>query len=167
MEAPLLPFLFISIVYDIVSNLPHYSYHITSVHRNPDMKKLCRASSSVSNDSQGGRGQSKGRSSAQDRNSGEYREKEEMKESHGNGNGNRKNNRETKSSKKESKEALKELKEHDKLCADSLLVICRSAEDQKEIDDKNEARLLKIARGRYKCSRCGALKVCRHPCNAC
>lgn len=120
------------------------------------MKKLCRASSSVSNESLGGRAQSKGRSaSAHERSSGEFRDKEELKESHGN----RKNNRETKSSKKESKEALKELKEHDKLCADSLLVICRSAEDQKEIDDKNEARLLKIARGRYKCSRCGALKV--------
>lgn len=118
------------------------------------MKKLCRASSSVSNESQGGRSQSKGRS-AHDRNTGEYRDKEELKESHGN----RKNSRETKSTKKESKDALKEMKEHDKLCADSLLVICRSAEDQKEIDDKNEARLLKIARGRYKCSRCGALKV--------
>ena len=35
----------------------------------------------------------------------------------------------------------------------------RSIEEQKEIDDCNEARLLKIARGRYKCSRCGALKV--------
>jgi hypothetical protein len=130
------------------------------------MKKLCRATSSVSNEAQGGRGQFKGRSSAQDRNSGEYREKDEMKELHGNGNGNRKNSRETKSSKKESKEALKGWKEHDKLCADSLLVICRSAEDQKEIDDKNEARLLKIARGRYKCSRCGALKVSCPTCDA-
>lgn len=35
----------------------------------------------------------------------------------------------------------------------------RTEEEQKEIDDTNEARLLKIARGRYKCSRCGALKV--------
>ena len=35
----------------------------------------------------------------------------------------------------------------------------RSVEEQKEFDDSNEARLLKIARGRYKCSRCGALKV--------
>ena len=34
-----------------------------------------------------------------------------------------------------------------------------SPEEQKEMDDKDEAQLLKIARGRYKCSRCGALKV--------
>lgn len=124
------------------------------------MKKLCRASSSELS-SQGTRAQPKSRAaSALDKSNGEYREKEEPKEGQGQGqgHGNRKNNREAKGSKKESKE----LKDHDKQCGEPLLVICRSAEDQKEIDDKNEARLLKIARGRYKCSRCGALKVSHH-----
>ena len=80
---------------------------------------------------------------------------------------NRKTNRELKNSKKESKEPIKEVlgtgevSLNDKSCFETFIGICQSAEDQKDLEAaaKNEARLLKIARGRYKCSRCGALKV--------
>lgn len=80
---------------------------------------------------------------------------------------NRKTNRELKNSKKESKESNKEVlgtgegSVNDKSCFETFIGICQSAEDQKDLEAaaKNEARLLKIARGRYKCSRCGALKV--------
>ena len=83
----------------------------------------------------------------------------------------KKNSREHKQLRKEVRESLKESKEakerekererereSDKSSLNSLFNVCQTAEE-KEADDNNEARLLKIARGRYKCSRCGALKV--------
>ena len=91
------------------------------------------------------------------------KEKEKKWDIYGNRNKNYRDQRSIKASEKEKqKEVVKESKNiPNHVSSENVLLIAavRSSEEQKDIDEKNEARLLKIARGRYKCSRCGALKV--------
>lgn len=137
---------------------------------NPEVKKLCRPSSASRPESQGGRASTKSKASSSASQEPSYKdnlnEKLEMQKEILN---NRKMNRELKNQKKELKEMNREViasgersLSDNKSCFETFIGICQSAEDRNDLEAaaKNEARLLKIARGRYKCSRCGALKVC-------